>query len=131
MKDMFDSIYVVDSAFLNSSKHPDFSQSGNARLNFTVAQYSLISLVLIMSSFWFMYEETSVHHKLPGGLIVDIASPNIHVTLINITAKGNTGGLGGNIAIFLVIFNANSSNVVINNSRIMDGYAFKGSGLAF
>ena len=127
MKDVFDSIYVVDSAFLNSSKlkHPDFSQSGNARFNFSTI-HSFTSLVL--NSSWFMYGETSVHHKLPGGLIVDIASPN---TLINVTAKGNTGGLGGNIAIFLVIFNANSSNVVINNSHIMDGHAFKGGGLAF
>ena len=78
-----------------------------------------------------MYGKTSVHHSLPGGLVIAIACPNIHVTLVNVTAKGNTGGLGGNIAIFLVIFNANSSSIVIKNSRIMDGYALKGGGLAF
>ena len=128
-KDVYDSVYVVDSAFLNSSKHPDFRQSGNARFNFT-AQHSFITS-LVLNSSWFMYGETSIHQWLPGGLIINIACPNIHVTLVNVTAKGNTGGLGGNIAIFLVLFNANSSNIVINNSRIMDGYALKGGGLAF
>ena len=33
-KDIFGSNYVVESAFLNSSRHQTFSQSGNARFNF-------------------------------------------------------------------------------------------------
>ena len=126
--DVSDLIYVVDSAFLSSSTHPNFSQSGNARFNFSAyVQHSFTSLVL--ESSWFMYGETSVHHSLPGGLIIAIACPN--VTLVNVTAKGNTGGIGGNVIIFLMIFKVNSSNIFINNSCIMDGYAMKGGGLAF
>ena len=44
---------------------------------------------------------------------------------------GNTGGLGGNIAIILKTFNANSSSIVVKHSRVMDGYAIQGGGLAF
>ena len=129
-KDIFDSNYVVNSAFLNSSKHQTFSQSGNARFNFSAhVQHSFTSLVL--NSSWFMYGETSVNHSVAGGLIIDIDCLNIHVTLVNVTAKGNTGGLGGNVAIFLIIFNVNSSSIVIKNSHIIDGYASKGGGLAF
>ena len=128
MKDIFGSNYVVDSAFLNSSRHQNFSQSGNARFNFSIQQFLTSSLVL--NSSWFMYG-TSLDHSVAGGLVFIIASPNIHVTLVNITAKGNTGGLGGNIAIFLAIFNANSSIIVIKHGHIMDGYALKGGGLAF
>ena len=78
-----------------------------------------------------MYGETSLEHSVAGGLVIFIASPNIHVTLVNVTAKGNTGDLGSNIAIFFIIFDASSSSVVVNNCRIMDGYAFIGGGLAF
>ena len=128
MKDIFGSNYVVESAFLNSSRHQNFSQSGNARFNFSTQQ--LLTSSLVLNSSWFMYG-TSLEHSVAGGLVIIIASPNIHVTLVNVTAKGNTGGLGGNIGIFLAIFNANSSIIVVKHCHIMDGYAFKGGGLAF
>ena len=128
-RDIFGSNYVVESAFLNSSKHQNFSQSGNAKFSFSTQQLLISSLVL--NSSWFMYGETSLEHSAAGGIVIFIASPNIHVTLVNVTAKGNTGGLGGNIAIFLAIFNANSSIIVVKHGHIMDGYALKGGGLAF
>ncbi|MCG8626828.1 MAG: hypothetical protein MJE68_33105, partial [Proteobacteria bacterium] len=39
--------------------------------------------------------------------------------------------MGGNIAIFFTIFNTKSSSIVVKNCHIMDGYAFRGGGLAF
>ena len=127
-RDIFGSNNVVESAFLNSSKHQNFRQTGNARFNFST---QLPTSSLVLNSSWFMYREASLEYLMDGGLVIAIFCPNIHVTLVNVTAKGNTGDLGGNIYIFLILFNANSSNIVINNSRIMDGYALKGGGLAF
>ena len=124
---IFGSNYVVESAFLNSSRHQNFSQSGNAKFNFSTT-HSFTSLVL--NSSWFMYGETLLEQSA-AGLVIEIFCPNIYVTLNNVTAKGNNGGLGGNIAIFLIISKANSSSTVINNSRIMDGHALKGGGLVF
>ena len=77
-----------------------------------------------------MYGETLLEQSA-AGLVIEIFCPNIYVTLNNVTAKGNNGGLGGNIAIFLIISKANSSSTVINNSRIIDGHALKGGGLVF
>ena len=127
-KDIFGSNYVMKSAFLNSSRHQNFSRSGNARFNFSTR---LPKSKLVLNSSWFMHKETSLEYLMDGGLVISIACPNIHITLVNVTAKGNTGGLGGNIAIFFIIFNANSSRIDVKNCRIMDGYAFKGGGLAF
>ena len=130
-KDIFGSNYVVESAFLNSSRHQNFSQSGNARFNFSAQQ--LLTSSLVLNSSWFMHKETSLEYfkLMDGGLVIAIFCPNIHVTLVNITAKRNTGWLGGNIAIFLTVFNTDSSSIVVRNCHIMDGYAFKGGGLAF
>ena len=129
-KDIFDSVHVVDSAFLNSSKHKNFSHNGNARFNLS-AQYSFTSLVL--DSSWFMHGVTAqyIDYTAAGGLTIAINSPNTYVTIVNVTTRGNTGGLGGNIAIFLIIFNANSSSIVIKSTYIADGSALKGGGLAF
>lgn len=128
-EDLFDSIHVADSAFLYSSKNQNFSESGNARLEFLKPQPSFTSLVL--ESSWFMYGETSLHHSDAGGLIISIYCPNVHVSIVNVTARGNTGGLGGNIAIFLEIFEHSCSSIAINKCHILDGTSTKGGGLAF
>ena len=130
-KDIFDSAHVVDSAFLNSTKHPNLSQSGNVRFNFEFSSQSYFTSLLLDSS-WFMYGMTSYDHSsVAGGLTIAISGPNVNVRIVNVTAKGNTGSIGGNIALFLMLYKANSSSVVINNSRILNGYAMKGAGLAF
>ena len=78
-KDIYGSIKVVDSAFMNSSKHQNLSQSGNARFHFSAhLQHCFTSLV--MDSSWFMYGETSLDRSEAGGLVIDIHCPNINVS---------------------------------------------------
>lgn len=53
-------------------------------------------------------------------LTIAINSLNIHITIVDVTTRGNTGDLEGNIkALFLILFKVNSSSVVIKNSHML------------
>ena len=66
-----------------------------------------------------------LHHRISDyaaacGLTTAINSPNIHVTIVDVTTRGNTGDLGENIkALFLILFKVNSSSVVIKTSHML------------
>ena len=64
-----------------------------------------------------------------SGLKLIIHRTNIQVSLVNITAQGNTGQYGGNLAIS--VSETIDSRILINKSRIVDGRADKGGGLRF
>ena len=78
-----------------------------------------------------MYGETNGKAQETGGLNVFIYCANVQVRIDNITIQGNMGYHGGNLALYLVVFSTNTSTIVINQSRIVDGIATKGGGLRF
>ena len=119
---------ILDSAFLNASVHPspDVVHSGNADLFFE--GFNTLTTLMINSS-WFLYGIDS--HKHAGGLNIDLRTANVHVTLINVTAKGNKGINGGNLALFVILFTHHHSSVTIESSRILEGRAEHGAGISF
>ena len=121
---------VLDSAFIYTRKHQDVSDSANAKFFFG-QQTTNIDTTLIIKSSWFMYGETKGLFNAAGGLNVFIHCPNVHVRIKDVTAQGNIGVNGGNIALFLAAFTLNSSDIVISHSRVIDGRATKGGGLRF
>ena len=72
----------------------------------------------------------AIEYPFAAGLTVVIKCSNVAVSLDNITADGNIGGDGGNLAI---VFHTpelfRSHHVVINNSHISNGTAIEGGGL--
>ena len=121
---------VLDSAFLYTTKHKNASDSANAKFFFG-EQVTNVDTTLVVKSSWFMYGETKGLYNAAGGLNVFIHCPSVHIRIIDVTVQGNTGANGGNVALFLVAFTVNSSDIVINHSRVMDGRAIKGGGLRF
>ena len=118
---------VSDSAFLRASKHPSIRYSGNVNLSYGEA-IGNIDTTLVVNSSWFMYGEGI---SAAGGLNMYINCAKVHVTIMNVTAKGNIGSYGGNLALFVMLYTINSSSIDISNSRIMDGRAIKGAGVKF
>ena len=127
-------LHVLDSAFLHARKHKKVNDSANAKFFFGELMTNIsVTTTLIIKSSWFMYGETTGLYNAAGGLNVFIHRPRVHVRMTNITAQGNTGENGGNIALFLVVFtlNVNSGDIVLSHSRVIDGTAAKGGGLRF
>ena len=118
---------VTDSVFSSSStsKHPNIRNTANAGFNFGMNVYAIYTVLTIQSS-WFLQ---GVSKKLSGGVNVYIRCPNVLVKIVNVTAQGNTGENGGNLALFLFLYNTNSSMIIIDNSQIINGKAKKGGGL--
>ena len=116
---------VTDSVFSSASKRLYIRNSGNVEFNFGVNIYNVYTVLTIESS-WFLQGESK---RLSGGVNVYIRCPNVLVEIMNVTAQGNTGENGGNLALFLFLFGINSSKIVIDNSQIIDGKAKKGGGL--
>lgn len=114
---------VNDSVFSSTTRNPNTRNSGNAGLNFNHV-YAVTNLTI--NSSWFLQGESK---KLSGGVIVYISCPNVSVKIVNVTAQGNIGENGGNLAIFLFLYNKNSSMVIVDNSQVIDGKAKKGGGL--
>ena len=116
---------VMDSAFLHSSPYPykQIRDSSNADIFF---DKEIGKVKLIVNSSWFLHGKS---WNSSGGLNIHISSTNIHINLTNVTVQGNNGQYGGNIAITITSFTENSSSIVIENSQIMDGLAYKGAGL--
>ena len=118
---------ITDSVFSFTSKHPNSSirNSGNAGFNFGQDVYTVLTVLKIQSS-WFLQGESK---RLSGGINVYIRRPNVIVKIVNVTAQGNIGENGGNLALFLFLYSVNSSMIIIDNSCISDGKAKKGGGL--
>ena len=112
---------------MNVTKHPNVHNSGNANFLFS-EEFVTMKTVLVVNSSLFVYGKND---HTAGGLNLHIHCTNIHVIIVNITAQGNIGHYGGNLALYLITFTVNSSSIVINNSRITDGRAKKGAGLRF
>ena len=125
---------VENSAFLHSKIHPHVPESGNAKIwfqrssNFTY----IYETSLLMTSSWFMYGENNRSSLSAGGLNMFInSSIPVHITIFNITARGNSG-TNGNLALYLVDYaTGNGSSIVINHSHIVDGWGDKGGGIRF
>ena len=81
---------------------------------------------LEVNSSWFMHGR---NNKLAGGLNVHIGSTNVHVMMANSIVKGNEGHYGGNMALFIALFNVNNSRIIIKNSHILEGRATHGGGI--
>ena len=128
--DVCGTVYVLDSAFLYTRKCKSISDSANAKFFFGEL-LSYADITLVIKSTWFMYGETKGLYNAAGGLNVFIHRPSVHVRITNVTARGNMGENGGNIALFLAVFTLNSSDIVLSHSRVTDGRATKGGGLRF
>ena len=128
--DIWGTIHVLDSAFLYTRKHKDISDSANAKFFFG-EQTTDVDTTLVIRSSWFMYGETKKSYNAAGGLNVFIYCPNVHVRITDVTAQGNIGVNGGNVALYLVAFTLNSSDIVISHCQVIDGRAKKGGGLRF
>ena len=121
---------ILNSAFLHTIKHPDITDSGNANIYFD-ENLSNMNITMNVNSTWFLYGQTVGEFNAAGGLNVFIYCPNVHITIENVTTKGNIGANGGNLALFLKLFSTNSGSMAINGSHIVDGRANKGGGLRF
>ena len=115
---------IIDSAFLHASQvhDPAMRYSGNANFFYNKD----INTTLVVDSSWFMYGN---NYNEASGLKLVIHRTKIQVSLQNITAQGNAGKYGGNLAIS--VSQTVESRIVVHNSRIVDGRADKGAGLRF
>lgn len=115
---------IIDSAFLHASRHhdPRLRHSGNANFFYNKD----INTSLVVDSSWFMYGNS---YNEASGFKLVIHRTEIQVSLKNITAQGNTGKYGGNLAIS--VSKTVDSGIVIDKSHIVDGRADKGAGLRF
>ena len=71
-------------------------------------------------------QETAYRFNSASGLQIKIYCPKTRVVMDNMTAHGNKGINGGNIAID---FGSEVGTVIINNSNISKGLADKGGGI--
>ena len=119
---------VKQSAFLHTKESPNFmyKDSGNAKFSFEEISESETSLVI--NSSLFKYGGRLGYHKVAGGLNVYINHTGVNVSIINITAHGNSGQNSGNVALFLA---THGSWILVNHSNITGGRAIKGGGLRF
>ena len=131
---VFGEIHVSESAFVNSKGDSSTHvYGGNARFWFG-SPCSTSKSNLVIDTTWFMYgEETAYKVYNASGLQVLIACPNISVVMENITAHGNRGINGGNLALSLDLtyFGSDVSTIDISNSNISNGWAVKGGGIRF
>ena len=98
--------------------------------NSTVLVKNTLFLENIISNHPRVYISLEYDDPFAAGLTVVVHCPRIRVHLDNITAEGNAGRGGGNLAF---LFNAsglsNATLVVLNNSVIRNGVAVEGGGI--
>ena len=127
---------VTKSAFIHAKKHCQGRESGNAKFSFVGYSPQMNDTVMVISFSWFMYGQNKQArpHTTAAGLTVHInRTAKVHVTMFNVTLRGNARMNGlGNLAL-CVVDNAitEGSGIVINHSRIMNGIGRKGGGLRF
>ena len=130
---VFGQINVMESVFMNAHGHrcdSDEINAGNARFWFgNPCPDHETNLTIDSSLFQFGNESTGQYLKNASGLQYFVLCPGIHVKMENITAEANRGSNGGNIAIVLEDVGPTASDIIINNSRIIKGYAIKGGGI--
>ena len=131
---VFGEIYVNRSAFVNAKGGSDNNAlvyGGNAEFSYQYPCSNSLSKLIIYTS-WFMYgEETADRFYSASGLQVLIFCPKVHVIMDNITAHGNIGINGGNVALGLTDFGSKVSTIIIRNSNISEGWAENGGGMKF
>ena len=150
-ENVFGRINVMGSIFMNAHGHRHDSvkiDAGNARFLFgNPCPDKETNLTIDSSLFQFGNESTGQYlknevlsrtdgtqftghnFKDASGLQYFVLCPGIHVKMENITAEANRGSNGGNIAIVLEDVGPTASDIIINNSRIIKGYAKKGGGI--
>ena len=129
---VFGKIQLKDSVFTNARGDSKLQvYGGNTRFWFGAPCFNSTTNLMINNS-WFMYgNEVSNKHHNASGLQVLIFCPKIHVIVNNITAYGNKGINGGNLALCLKYFDPEISTITIRNSDISNGLAVKGGGIRF
>ena len=127
---VFGRIHLNTSVFKNTSRNGMYG--GNVRFWFGAPCFPSESNVIISDS-WFIYgKETLYKYRYgAGGLQVMINCSRIRVLIDKVTAHGNTGVNGGNIALSLSDLGSDVSTITINNSNISNGWATKGAGVRF
>ena len=121
LTNVFGNISVKESAFMNAHGDNE-THGGNARFWF---DHNLETDFEIYNCL-FLYGRDPHDYRNATGLQFFIYSRGVHVTMLNIVARGNRGYQGGNIALTLVDFGSNVSTVTINNSKIVEGQAQRG-----
>ena len=132
---VFGNVLMVDSAFMNARGNKQAHVfGGNARFWFG-SPCSEVETQLTINRTWFLYgretQKFNGHYYNASGLQILIYCPGVYVQLNNITAKGNKGINGGNLALSLTDFGFNVSTIIINNSYFEGGQALKGGGIRF
>ena len=125
-------IHITSSVFRNATGDRRNIYSGNAEFWFRdFCPHDGLWTTLSISHSWFLFgKATSKTYHSAGGLKLQILCPGICVTLNHVTAYGNRGKTGGNLAISITDFgHPNVSSVTIRNSNISNGMAKKGGGL--
>ena len=130
---VFGDILVNDCVFMNAQGNKQAHIfGGNVRFWFG-SSCSEVETQLMINRTWFLYgrETQNGHYYNASGLQLLIYCHGINVKLNNITAKGNRGINGGNLALSLTDFGFNVSTITINNSNFEEGQALKGGGIQF
>ena len=130
---IFGNILLIDSVFMNARGDKGAHIfGGNVRFWFGSPCLD-DKTQLIINSTWFLYgrELQTNHYYNASGLQIFIYCRGIHVQMNNITARGNRGINGGNLALSLTDFGFNVSTITINNSNFEEGQASKGGGIRF
>ena len=125
-------INVTSSVFRGAKGDNRNIYSGNAEFWFgDFCPDNGLCTTLSISHSWFLFgKATYKSNYSASGLKLLILCPGIHATLNNITAYGNKGKTGGNLAISITDFGHHKvSSVTIMNSNISNGMATKGGGL--
>ena len=130
---IFGNVIMVDSVFMNARGNKQAHIfGGNVRFWFG-SPCSEVETQLTINRTWFLYgretQKFNGHYCNASGLQVLIYCPGVYIRLNNITAKGNRGINGGNLALSLTDFGFNVSRVIINNSDFEEGQASKGGGI--
>ena len=131
---IFGQIHMINSIFTNSRGDSRLQvYGGNARFWFGAPCFNSTFVTnLMINNSWFTYgNEISNKRHNASGLQVLIFCPKIYVTMNNITAHGNKGINGGNLALCLKFFDPEISTISISNSNISGGWATKGAGIRF
>ena len=125
-------INITSSVFRNATGDRRNIYSGNAEFWFRdFCPDNGLRTTLSISHSWFLFgKATSKSNYSASGLKLLILCPGIHATLNHVTAYGNRGKTGGNLAVSITDFgHHNVSSVTIRNSNISNGMAKKGGGL--
>ena len=129
--------FITNSNFHFNNGFESYS-GGNARIVFTACLHlenSSTTLSINSSNFLFAFSPLYLHlenyYDIGAGLaltIIDDSCSNVTVYVSHITAYGNIGRHGGNMAIYFQDTDVLTNTVFVNNSLIMNGNATNSGG---